>query len=883
MDYNKVELPFEDFFLQYRNSVSESEKIQIFKNWLESYIKFNLGIHVSWILKNQTDNIPVNLRVLLVQLFQKPPSIGSCFSVSKFINKELLSKADIKTVFAKYANWFDKNESLFSKLIELRNKDAHSASSMNEKDLMEIENILQILLSNPILSNGILIISTNYELIKSKLEIPNGIEKLNIPLVLFKEGIFLHSDKIRLNGNELVLFPFVCAVKLDEESAINKSVVKLFADLDRELIANNIDESSTSSEFYEIDPFKQWYELVFWNKRVSNKGLYSCYLNKTIQDLEISNITDLSGFPYDDWKRSTNPLFLKYLESKNKVVDEMLYDESVEVNTWFDEYLVAKRLESDIDLEHYEKITLREYVSGLLHKLKKVKDTDILVSYYKRISSIENELENESEIERPYLVQEIINSRVFLFKNSVELNDIENYNKHYNSVINFLPFYFYQGLHPAIPLIDMIGGVERMARMDKKKIFQRNLFYVGNLVFVLLMIFIFRQWLLFTSLTLLLILDYVVIKNLRRFTNFNMIYSSHKTKSYLENHIHYVLGYLASGGEGLHIYSNSKNIELSEVFALSVLEEKIDFNNRSFAQKVLFALLTERSDFLKIGLRRNFLKYILTTESNLVLGSSKEVVLEQLGISMAIRLGANDTILVYKTSGDLSEYDLSYEDRIRFIKDDIQSNSIIQKAYTIHMLNKVIYYENIVKCYHMINNNVRYSLKTRLIGDRRYRTTHHMFSDRFCEGSYSHDLDFRDYNYLLAFLSAYLGDLDDALSFFISANEVSNSKWELFTLWNIAQIYGAQRQTMKCFEVYLIIDKKMKLLNSDQRNILGNWVEDDIRVVIEKINIELNKIDSNVNEPQIAFDSMPVVKNKFSLAFAPNELPSEMKYIKLIP
>ena len=426
MDYNKVELPFEDFFLQYRNSVSESEKIQIFKNWLESYIKFNLGIHVSWILKNQTDNIPVNLRVLLVQLFQKPPSIGSCFSVSKFINKELLSKADIKTVFAKYANWFDKNESLFSKLIELRNKDAHSASSMNEKDLMEIENILQILLSNPILSNGILIISTNYELIKSKLEIPNGIEKLNIPLVLFKEGIFLHSDKIRLNGNELVLFPFVCAVKLDEESAINKSVVKIFADLDRELIANNIDESSTSSEFYEIDPFKQWYELVFWNKRVSNKGLYSCYLNKTIQDLEISNITDLSGFPYDDWKRSTNPLFLKYLESKNKVVDEMLYDESVEVNTWFDEYLVAKRLESDIDLEHYEKITLREYVSGLLHKLKNVKDTDILVSYYKRISSIENELENESEIERPYLVQEIINSRVFLFKNSVELNDIEN-------------------------------------------------------------------------------------------------------------------------------------------------------------------------------------------------------------------------------------------------------------------------------------------------------------------------------------------------------------------------------------------------------------------------------------------------------------------------
>jgi hypothetical protein len=34
MDYNKIEFPFEDFFLQYRNSVSESQKIQFFKNWL---------------------------------------------------------------------------------------------------------------------------------------------------------------------------------------------------------------------------------------------------------------------------------------------------------------------------------------------------------------------------------------------------------------------------------------------------------------------------------------------------------------------------------------------------------------------------------------------------------------------------------------------------------------------------------------------------------------------------------------------------------------------------------------------------------------------------------------------------------------------------------
>jgi hypothetical protein len=531
--------------------------------------------------------------------------------------------------------------------------------------------------------------------------------------------------------------------------------------------------------------------------------------------------------------------------------------------------LVAKRLENDIDLKHYEKITLREYVSGLLHKLKNVKDNDILVSYYKRISSIENELEMVSQIERSYLVQEIINSRVFLFKKSVELNDIENYNRYYNSVINFLPFYFYQGLHPAQPLVDMLGGVEKIARMDKKKIFQRNLFYIGNFVFILLLIFVFRHWLLFTSLTLLLIIDYVVIKNFNRFTNFNMIYSSNKTKSYLENHIYTVLGFLLQGGEGLHILSNSKNIQLSEVFALSVVEEKMDFNNRSFVQKVFFALLTERSDFIKIGLRTNFLKYILKTESNLVFGSSKDVVLELLAISMQHRVGADNKVTGYKTRGDLSQYDLSYEDRIRYNNGEIESNDIIQKTYILQMLNKVMYYENMVKCYHMINNNVGYTLKTRLIGERKYGSNY-MFSDRFYEGSYSHDLDFRDHNYLLAFISAYLGDLEDALSFFISANEVSNSEWELFTLWNIAQIYGAQSQIKECFEVYQVMDKKIKLLNLDQRNILGNWVEEDIRVVIEKINNE-------------SFDSMSVVKNKFSLAFAPIHLPSQMKHIELFP
>jgi hypothetical protein len=299
-------------------------------------------------------------------------------------------------------------------------------------------------------------------------------------------------------------------------------------------------------------------------------------------------------------------------------------------------------------------------------------------------------------------------------------------------------------------------------------------------------------------------------------------------------------------------------------------------------QKVAFALLIERSDFVKIGLRTKFLKYILTTESKLVLGRLKDDVLEQLAISMEPMLDADNKITRYKTSGDLSEYDLSDKDRTRYNNGKIESNGVIQKAFIFHMLNEVMYYENIVKCHYMIKNNFRYTLKTLLIGERKYGSRR-MFSDRFYEGSYAHDRDFRNCNYLLAFISAYLGDLEDALSFFISANEVSNSEWQLFTLWNIAQIYGAQRQTKKCFEVYMLMDKKLKLLNLDQRNILGNWIEEDIRVVIEKINNELNNIDLNVNESQKAFDSMPFVKNKFSLAFAPRELPSEMKHIKLIP
>jgi hypothetical protein len=133
-----ISYPFNNAFEVFCQSRSIDKKKTLFKSWLEGYVKFNMSIHISWLLKQKQQDVPVNVRVQLVQLFQKPPSIGFCFALSKSVNKVVFEESSKDSVWYAFARFFDSNLQKISRLIELRNAEAHAISSIDKDEFIEI-------------------------------------------------------------------------------------------------------------------------------------------------------------------------------------------------------------------------------------------------------------------------------------------------------------------------------------------------------------------------------------------------------------------------------------------------------------------------------------------------------------------------------------------------------------------------------------------------------------------------------------------------------------------------------------------------------------------------------------------------------------------------
>lgn len=858
-----VEFPFQEYFLDFRKKRSKAEKIHVFKNWLESYVKFNLAIHVSWILKHKQQNVPINLRVMLVQLFQKPPSIGFCFSIGKFINKELLGDSESDSMWYRWAFWMEQREQNVSRLIELRNKDAHTGASLSDTELLEIEEILQVLLSNPILSNAALVVTSAKGAIRAGIQIPDGMEGLKIPIVLLKEGQFFIDEDIILEGNELPLFPILAAVKIEVTGAV---------DLEIEMSNENdevIDKRSVNVSVFD-------YPLVFWNKRISNKGLYSCYLKSGIPDAEVNNITNLSGFPYEDWKRSANPIFLKYLESRDRAMEDMLNDDAVNIDEWYNEYLVAKRLEKEIELKEYEKITHSDYVKGILQKLNNVTDKDVLELYHKRIVELQKAIDQLPEWERRYLAEKIMDSLIFMFNLKVEAGDLEKYNFYYNSSIKFIPVCFYQNINPTKPLLAILGGEKIFNRIFRRMSWLTRLFIFISLLLCVIFYLNISGWYLCSTYTILFCIIIYFIKQTQKKYTANLINNKIQSVIFLRRRVFRLIMNLYKGLES-NLLDNvtSENLEFSEVMTVNVNDDLIDFEKRSFWSKVSY-VTAEKSDFIRICLRYKFLQKVLDSSKDKILGEHKDMMIEYL----------TDSLFTGKPGPyDSREYDFSTEDRLRYMNAEFEYSSDMQRRYLFKKLNGIVYLENIMRCIDMVRGNRQYSLSSSVkVNERAYKVR--SFDLTFYQDTIAYSEDYSNHNYLLGFIAAYLGELEKASIFFKNAYESSIHEHRIYRNMNLAQVYGAMGLVKMYMLTYMQLHRDLNSLSEGQKKRVMPWIFKDVQSKVEWHKKILNDRSMGINELpdkyEIESNSIKFKNNsEFILNFPAKYLPKELHSIKL--
>jgi len=406
----RIEYPFLFTFQKFKQARSLDIKKDLYKSLLESLVKFNIAFHISWILKYEKDTIPLNIRVQLTQLFQKPPSLGFCNTLSTQINQIVLKHQQANTIWNDFANFFSENQDDILKLIRIRNQDAHASIKIGKTEIEEIKNLLSNVCANPIFRITSLIVADTSD-ISTNVISTKGLERVEHRLVIIKPKVVYNEIEWDFDGNELCLFPILIAPKYGENS---------LADI----------------------------ELHFWNQRNGMKGVYQPYLNLDGESLEVLNITELSGFPYDDWKKTANPVYLNYLKCRALVLDEMLNDDAVDIHQWYDEFLLARRLEFEVKLDRDEIISDFDFGYGLSKKMNTIKDEETLRFFHTKLIELgHKELSSLSVKLKMELYMIIYNSIVFQFKDAVKKNDKDNYNNYFKEAINFIPRCYYLGIN----------------------------------------------------------------------------------------------------------------------------------------------------------------------------------------------------------------------------------------------------------------------------------------------------------------------------------------------------------------------------------------------------------------------------------------------------
>jgi len=342
-------------YKEFKVADSFEKKIEIFKVWLEAIVKLNLSIHVGWLIKESGDSTPDFIKVQLVNFFQKPPSIGTCLSLSRSINNLIEKRNKSNGNYLPFQQVFFHHDKLYSRLLELRNAHAHSSGKISEEDLEVIAADMRTIALNSFYKD------INLSFIK-------------LSAHLLEQGIL--TDKDVLDEPQNILY--VPVIEID--GIINGTVSPTSIEL-------SFDYTLTVSEkipLFPISVSNKSGKIFYWNQRKAQHGSYNSY-DFSSESLNVKNITSITGFPFDDWKQSSDPLFVKYLELRNRVLESSQNEPSISLSSLSDDINLVKHIENELNLRPSDCMVKSQWLNVLYRRVTIEQDIEIRKYYLKYI------------------------------------------------------------------------------------------------------------------------------------------------------------------------------------------------------------------------------------------------------------------------------------------------------------------------------------------------------------------------------------------------------------------------------------------------------------------------------------------------------------------
>ncbi len=789
----RIEYPFQAAFQELRSSKSIDVQKNMYKGLLEAYVKFNAAFHAGWLLKELKSEIPMNLRVQLVQMYQKPPSLGFCNAMSAMVNRIILKSQDENSLWTDFAKNYDQTQEYLQKLIKIRNQDAHASIVLNKDHISEIKTCFEIIFNSPFYKKTSLIVADANEISAARIINTKGLSNLNQHFIVIKPDSVYNNEEWSLNGSELCLMPFVLGIRSGDEMGLN-------------------------------------YSLVFWNQRNGDKGVFQNYLSSESQTIEVDNITDLSGFPYEDWKKMANPIYLNYLKSKTAALEETMEDEKVGIQQWYEEVLVARKLEKELRIEKEEQISDYDFGSGLSAKLKNVKDRETLIFFHNRIIELRNsDFSVLSCEEYKSVVPIIYDSIVFLFHDAVNRKDRGQYNAFFKMATEFVPHFFYSSA------ANTMYALQRLRIPKIQKSFSRE----ANVVIGLSPLVLGAAWYSFgwaIGLVLFLtVIAFLWALRYRRVVNSHRVFHEDVAISDIQFFIFYTSSLWKKNVLAFNLQNymgKFRNSEFSEVLSI----DSANFEKKETSIHNALSWVGEISDFKAIVIRRILIGRKLGNLSN-----------ENIA----------DTLFDYQES---VKEDFAYFNckRELFIKGKVHSISKKQEQVALGYLNEIFYLEDLV----LLN----------LISTKSTDFTSQLTQAKFNRVLFDGAMDRWDvdrYNFFYGSISFYSADYSAAIDFWSKVK--FEKKWSLIARYNVAMAKGALGKVNEYYEDLFLLSLDLADECPDDVKVLINWVgselrqsKRDIKDLMEREDVKMNMTirlgDGKINSKEL---KVPFYKSNY--------------------
>jgi len=329
-------LPSELLAQKFEKAKTLEKKQLLFQLWLEAIVKLNVSFHVGWLLQDQS-SAPDSIKSKLVRFIQRPPSIGTSLDLSRSINKLMRQRGEKHDVIQRFAGLFSWMDPLLCSMLETRNKAVHGGTQISELMLEQLGDTIKSISGHD-----------------------------------FYQGLRIAPGSWLAYG-EMAGMQDVALLSELENSPLSPPFLIL-------------DNAKVFSVF-PITTLKEEDGLIFWNKKAGNFGVYSDYTSGS-DKVKIDSIVDLCGFPYESWKTRTDPLFERYLNSKERALEALVIDERASLEEVNQEIEFALRLETEIGIPQDERINPLEIGSALSNKASQNPNDSTVEFYYRKVFNL---------------------------------------------------------------------------------------------------------------------------------------------------------------------------------------------------------------------------------------------------------------------------------------------------------------------------------------------------------------------------------------------------------------------------------------------------------------------------------------------------------------